>query len=48
MKISYFLMNRRTLSFMFNQIAELVKKCELLMRRIDFLRDTSNINEVIG
>lgn len=47
MKISYYLMNSRTLNFLHSQIAEQVRRCEVLMRRMADLNDLSTINEVV-
>jgi hypothetical protein len=41
-------MNRRTLGFLYPQALELIKRCEILTRRVDFMRDTSNINQVVA
>lgn len=46
-KISYYLMNSRRLEFIFQPAQELIKKCEVLMRRLHFLRDTGNLNEIV-
>lgn len=46
-KISYYIMNKKYLSFIFNPVNELIKKCEVLMRRLNYLKELSNINEIV-
>jgi len=47
MKISYFLMNKSNLDFIFDPVSELINKCETIMRKINTLKDMSSINDTV-
>lgn len=46
-KISYYLMNKKQLNFIFNPVNDLIKRCEMLMRRLNYMKDMGNINEIV-
>lgn len=46
-KVSFYMMNKQKLAFMYKEVNDLMKKCEVLMRRVNYLRDLNPINELV-
>ena len=46
-KLSYYFMNKPAFNFAYAHASELMKKCEVLVRRLSNLKDLSNLNEIV-